>query len=189
MELCHSNQLKIGLKIIYNNEPCIVVSNEFIKPGKGQAFFRVRLKNLLNKKLIDKTCKYSDCFKIANVIEITATYMFTDKKVWTFMDKKSFEQIFVEKNIIKNVLPWLLEQHDYIISLWNDQPISIVYSSNFIELIVVNTIPNARSGAINTYSKLALLNTGVTIKVPIFIQIGQIIKVDTRTSEYISKIS
>jgi len=188
MGLCYSNQLKLGLKVIYNNEPYTIIFNEFIKPGKGQAFVRIKLKNLLNGKLIEKTCKPMDCFKLANISEILASYIFTDGKMWAFMNKKNFEQIFVEERIVISVLPWLLVQHDYVIKLWNEKPISIVYSNNFIELRVIKTTSVKKLDALCSNSKLGTLNTGIVVKVPNFIKIGQFIKIDTRTGEYVSKV-
>lgn len=188
MGLYYSNQLKSGFKVIYNNEPCVIISNEFIKPGKGQAFFRVRLKNFLNQKFIEKTCKPMDFFKVANVVEIIATYIFTDGKVWVFMNNKNFEQIFVEEYIIQSVRSWLLLQRDYIITLWNDNPISVIYSHNFIELKVISTTSDIKSDTVNVSNKLAILSTGVSVKVPMFIQTGQVVRIDVRTGEYVSKI-
>lgn len=188
MGMYHSNQLKIGLKVIYNFEPYIVISNEFIKPGKGQEFFRIKFKNLLNQKLIEKTCRSMDVFKSADVLEVIASYIFTDGSSWVFINKKNFEQIFVEKNVIVHVLSWLLPQNDYIITLWNNIPISVVYSNNFIEVEVVNTTSNFKCNTVNSSNKLALLKTGITIKVPTFVRVGQIIKVDTRTNQYVSKM-
>ncbi|QCI23072.1 elongation factor P [Buchnera aphidicola] len=188
MTFYYSNQLKIGLKVIYHSEPYIIISSKFTKPGKGQEFFRVKLKNLVNKKILDKTCKPNDSFLLADIKEVICSYVFNDGYYWIFMNKKNFEQISVKKSIIKGMSNWLLEEYDYIITFWNDEPISIIIASNFIEIKVIETTPVIKASSISVANKLAKLSTGITLKVPMFIQVGQMIKVDTRSGKYIAKV-
>ncbi|MGP1930241.1 MAG: elongation factor P [Arsenophonus sp. ET-YP4-MAG3] len=182
-----TNEFYSGLKIILDNEPCVILESEFVKPGKGQAFARVRIRKLLSNKLLEKTFKSTDSVKSANVIDVNLAYLYNDNKFWYFMNNKTFEQLPINEKTIGNNKKWLINQINYIITLWNEQPI-IITVPNFIELIVIDTNQSTKGDLTSTNKKLAILNTGAVIKVPLFIQIGEVIKVDTRFSEYVSRI-
>lgn len=184
----YSSELKVGLKILYNKEPHSIILNEFIKPGKGQSFFRVKFKNLINRKLIERTCRSTEHFQSADILELVVLYIFNDRNNWIFMNKKNFEQIVIGSSVIKHINNWLLEQHEYVVTLWNNNPIAIDFANNFINLTVLNTAFSTNVDSIGNNSKLALLSSGATVQVPLFIKAGQNVKIDTRTGEYISKV-
>jgi len=188
MRVYHSNNFRAGCKIIFENEPCLIESSEFVKPGKGQAFVRVKLRKLLTKQLIEKTFKSTDSLEMANIVEYTLSYLYNDGCFWYFINNNTFEELSVEKKIIGMNKKWLLEQDTCIITLWNNQPISIT-PNNFVILKVIDVQVTLKGDTINTGStKLATLSTGVIVKVPLFVQIGSLIKVDTRSGEYVSRI-
>ncbi|BGI50831.1 MAG: elongation factor P [Arsenophonus endosymbiont of Ceratovacuna japonica] len=183
----NTNKFRSGLKIILDNEPCVIIESEFIKPGKGQSFARVRIRKLISNKLLDKIFKSTDFVKSADVVDLNLIYLYNDNEFWYFMNKKTFEQLAVNKKIVGDNKKWLIDQVNCIITLWNKQPITII-PPNFVELKVINTNPSLKGNSICTGNKFATLSTGAVVKVPLFIQIGKIIKIDTRYGEYVSQV-
>ncbi|QNS01777.1 MAG: elongation factor P [Buchnera aphidicola (Pentalonia nigronervosa)] len=186
MKVYHSNNFKIGRKIVFDNEPYIIDSSEFVKPGKGQAFVRLKLRKFSTQQLIEKTFKSTDVLEQANVTEHTAFYLYNDGNFWFFIKNHTFEELLVEKKIIGSNKKWLLEQDQCSIILWNDQVIS-VEPNTFVKLEVINTTKFHKNNNVNNSTKLVELSTGAIVKVPIFIQIGEFIKIDTRSGEYVSR--
>ncbi|AAM67593.1 elongation factor P [Buchnera aphidicola] len=186
MRVYHSNNFRSGRKIIFEKEPCLIESSEFVKPGKGQSFVRVKLRKLLTKQLIEKTFKSTDSLEIADVSEYTLSYLYNDGHFWYFINN-NFEELSVDKKIVGVNKKWLSEQDTCVITFWNNQAISIT-PNIFVELKVIDTEIALKSDTINTTTKLATLSTGAILKVPLFIQIGSLIKVDTRSGEYVSRI-
>lgn len=188
MRVYHSNNFRSGCKIIFENEPYLIESSEFVKPGKGQAFVRVKLRKFSTKQLIEKTFKSTDSLAIADVVEYKIHYLYNDSRFWYFINKNTFEELSVEKKIVGSNKKWLLEQDPCIVILWNNQPISIT-PKNFVELKVTNTESTLKGDTINTnVTKLATLSTGAIVKVPLFIQIGSLVKVDTRSGQYVCRV-
>ncbi|MGP1958487.1 MAG: elongation factor P [Arsenophonus sp. NC-CH8-MAG3] len=183
----NTNEFRSGLKIMLDGDPCEILESEFIKPGKGQAFARVRIRNLISNKLLEKTFKSTDYVKNADVIDLNLTYLYSDGKFWHFMNNKTFEQIAVDEKTVNNNAKWLINQADCIVTLWNEQPIAITLP-NFVELTVIYTDPGLKGSTTGAGIKSATLSTGAVIKVPLFIQIGEVIKVDTRSGEYVSRM-
>ncbi|ANZ22275.1 elongation factor P [Buchnera aphidicola (Diuraphis noxia)] len=188
MRVYYSNSFRSGNKIIFENEPYLIESSEFVKPGKGQSFVRVKLRNFSTKQLIEKTFKSTDSFPIADILEKKVVYLYNDSHFWYFIDDKTFEELSVEKNIIGSNKKWLLEQDLCIAILWNKRPISII-PKNFVELKIISTDATLKNDTINNnITKLATLSTGAIIRVPVFIEIGSLVKVDTRSGEYVCRI-
>lgn len=182
------NDLHIGIKIIFNNLPYIVESSEFIKPGKGQAFTRVKMRCLLNNLIIDKIFKATFCIKKANIKEINLSYLYKDDQFYYFIHSKNFNQYQVNNKIINsNLARWLLPNIIYTLIFWNKNPIQVI-PPNFVNIKIIDTSPSFKGETIGKNNKIALLSTGIKIKVPSFLKIGEIIKVDTRSGEYISRI-
>lgn len=186
MRIYHSNNFRIGCKIIFENEPCIIESSEFVKPGKGQAFVRVKLRKLLKRQLIEKTFKSTEFLEVADITEYILSYLYNDGCFWYFINNNTFEELSVEKKIIGLHKKWLSEQDTCIVTLWNNQAISVT-PNIFVELKVIDTEVSLKGDTINSSSKLVKLSTGAIVKVPLFIQIGELIKIDTRSGEYVSR--
>jgi len=187
MRVYNSNNFRSGCKIIFEKEPCLIESSEFVKPGKGQAFVRVKLRNLLTKQLIEKTFKSTDSLEIADISECTLSYLYNDGCFWHFINNSNFEQLSVDKKIVGVNRKWLLRQDTCVVTFWNNRPISVT-PNIFVELEVIDTEISLKSDTVNTSTKLATLSTGAIIKVPLFVQIGSLVKVDTRSGEYVSRV-
>jgi elongation factor P len=182
-----TNEFKGGLKIMIDNDPCSIVENEMVKPGKGQAFNRVRYKNLKTGRVIEKTFKSGDTVEAADVIDVDMEYLYNDGEFWHFMNQSDFEQVGATEAAVGDVKKWLKEQDVCVITLWNGVPISVT-PPNFVELKVVETDPGLKGDTAGTGGKPATLETGAVVRVPLFLQIDEVVKVDTRTGEYVSRV-
>ena len=179
-----TNEFKSGLKVLLEGDPCSIVENEFVKPGKGQAFNRVRLKNLKTGRVWERTFKSGESLEGADVMEYEMEYMYSDGEYWHFMKTDdSYEQIAADKNAVSEGIQWLKENSRCTVTLWNDVPILVV-APNFVDLDIVETDPGLKGDTATGGSKPATLSTGAMVKVPLFINIGESIRVDTRTGEY-----
>ncbi|MFS1562635.1 MAG: elongation factor P [Candidatus Arsenophonus phytopathogenicus] len=182
-----NNEFRSGLKIMLDGEPCAIVESEFVKPGKGQVFARVRIRKLISNKLLEKTFKSTDSVESADVMDLNLTYLYSDGEFWHFMNNETFEQLAADEKAVGDNAKWLIDQADCIVTLWNGQPITIT-PPNFVELAVVDTDPGLKGDTAGTGGKPATLSTGAVVKVPLFVQIGEVIKVDTRSGEYVSRV-
>ena len=182
-----TNEFKAGLKVMLDGDPCSIVENELVKPGKGQAFNRVKLRNLMTGRVGEKTFKSGDSLEGADVMDLEMEYLYTDGDMWYFMKTDgSFEQYAVEKKALGDTVKWLKEQVPYILTLWNDKAISVT-PPNFIELGVVDTDPGLKGDTAQGGSKPATLSSGAVVRVPLFINQGEVLKIDTRSGEYVSR--
>ncbi|CAL4317740.1 elongation factor P [Buchnera aphidicola] len=190
MILYYINQFKSGLKVLLDKQPCEIENVEFVKPGKGQVFSRVKLRKLLTGQLIEKTFRSTDYLCSTDIIDVKMMYLYCDFQFWYFMKRDTFEQFELNKYVIQNKNKWLIEHKDYNVTLWNDQPISISVGK-FVDLKVISNISNLKCNFIMSDArfKLCKLNTGVVMKVPLFIKIGDIIKINTITGKYHSRIN
>ncbi|NIG99179.1 MAG: elongation factor P [Buchnera aphidicola (Periphyllus acericola)] len=180
------HSLKPGLKVIIFKKPCVIQSSKFVKPGKGQAFSRVKFKNILSGKIVETTFKSTDFFKIANVKDVKVIYLYNNSAFWYFLDNKNFEEFIVTKKIIGIKRFWIIPQCKCSLTIWKNEVISISLK-NFVYLKIEKTISIVKKNSINKNMKSALLNTGISIKVPYFINVNDIIKIDTRTGKYVSR--
>lgn len=182
-----TNEFRSGMKVLLDGEPCSIVENELVKPGKGQAFNRVKLKNLKTGRTWERTFKSGESIEAADVIDVDMEYLYTDGEFWHFMKTDgSFEQISADAAAVSDSIDWLKEQEVFAVTLWNGAPISVT-PPNHIELEIVETDPGVKGDTATGGSKPAKLSSGAVVKVPLFINEGEIIRVDTRSSEYISR--
>jgi len=186
MATYNTNQFKAGLKIIIDQDPCSIVENEFVKPGKGQAFNRVRIKNLKTGRMLEKTFKSGESVEAADVVETDMQYLYNDGDHWHFMDPTTYEQIHASETAVSEAKNWLKEQAMCTVTLWNGTPI-IVTPPNFVILKVTESDPGLKGDTASGGSKPATLETGAVVRVPLFIQTEELIKIDTRTGEYVSR--
>ncbi|ABF13836.1 elongation factor P [Candidatus Palibaumannia cicadellinicola] len=188
MHFYRTNEFRVGLKIMLNGEPYAIIENEFVKPGKGQPFNRVRLRQLLSgKKIIEKIFKSGDAVEAADIIDRHLNYLYNNGEFWYFINNQNYELVAADAKAVGDYAKWLVKQTPCVLTLWKDQPIAVV-PPNFVELEVLSTDPGIKGDAISSIYKPATLTTGVIVKVPLFINKGEIIKVDTRTSMYISRV-
>ena len=181
-----TNQFKSGLKVMLDNDPCSIIENQFVKPGKGQAFNRVKLRNLINGRVMEKTFKSGETIEGADVHETPMQYLYSDGEKWHFMVPDTYEQHEVGESAMGDAAQWIKEQEMVDVTLWNGQPITIT-PPNFVTLTVTETDPGLKGDTSSGGSKPATLETGAVIRVPLFIQEGELLKVDTRTGEYVSR--
>ncbi|MGB5347752.1 MAG: elongation factor P [Woeseia sp.] len=183
----NTNEFRSGLRIILDSDPFIIVENEFVKPGKGQAFSRVRVKNLKTGKTVDKTFKSGDSVEAADVVDTMMQYLYNDGEFWHFMVPDNFEQYGADENAVADAKNWLKEQDMCQVTLWNNSPLNVL-PPNFVELEIVETDPGVRGDTASGGGKPARLSTGAVVRVPLFIEQGEIIRVDTRSGEYVSRV-
>lgn len=182
-----TNEFKQGLKVMLEGDPCSILENEFVKPGKGQAFNRVKLRNLKTGRVWERTFKSGETLEGADVVDKDMEYLYSDGEFWHFMATDgSFEQFAADAKSVGEAVKWLKEQAIYTVTLYNNAPLS-VSPPNFIELEIVETDPGVRGDTAQGGSKPAKLSTGAVVAVPLFITTGEVIKVDTRTGEYVSR--
>lgn len=184
-----TSEFKNGLKVLVDGDPCTILENETVKPGKGQAFNRVRFRNLKTGRVWERTFKSGETIESADVMEIQMEYLYSDGEFWHFMKTDgSFEQMAVDKSAINEALNWLKEQDVYSVVTWNDAAISVT-PPNFVELEVVETDPGLKGDTASGGTKPAKLSSGAVVKVPLFVNIGDVLRVDTRTGEYQNRVT
>lgn len=182
-----TNEWKNGLKVIYENDPCVIVENEYVKPGKGQAFNRVRMKNLKTGRQWEKTFRSGEALEGADVVDREMQYLYNDGEFWHFMNTESFEQLQAAHKAVEDCEKWLKEEDICTVTLWDGVPLT-VSPPNFVELEIVETDPGVKGDTAGSGGKPAKLSTGAVVKVPLFIQQGEVIRIDTRTGEYHSRV-
>ena len=181
-----TNDFKAGLKVMIDGSPGAVVENEFVKPGKGQAFNRVKIRNLKTGRIIERTFKSGDILEVADVVDVEMQYLYNDGEFFHFMNPESFEQFGADKATVGDTAKWLKEQDVCIITLWNGIPLN-VEPPHTVVLKIVETDPGLKGDTSGGGGKPATLETGAVVRVPLFIQNGESIKCNTRTGEYISR--
>ena len=182
-----TNEFRSGMKVMLDGDPCTILENEFVKPGKGQAFNRVKFRNLINGRVWERTFKSGDSLEAADVLDIDMEYLYTDGEMFHFMKTDgSFEQLGATAAVVGDAKDWLLEQTVCQVTLWNDDPIA-VSPPNFVELEVTETDPGIKGDTAQGGSKPATMSTGAVVRVPLFVNIGDILKIDTRTGDYVSR--
>lgn len=183
-----TSEFKSGLKVILDGDPCSIVENEFVKPGKGQAFSRVKLRNLKSGRVWDRTFKSGESIEAADVMEYDMEYVYSDGEYWHFMKTDgSYEQLQADAAAVAECLSWLRETDRYTVTLWNEVPIGVT-PPNFVELEIAATDPGLKGDTATGGTKPATLSTGAIVKVPLFLSVGEVVRVDTRTGEYQNRV-
>ena len=170
-----------------DGDPCSIVENEFVKPGKGQAFSRVKIRNLKTGRVVEKTFKSGESVEAADVMDTDMQYLYADGEFWHFMDPASFEQMGASETAVGDAKLWLKEQDTVEVTLWNGVPLSVT-PPNFVELKITQTDPGVRGDTAQGGTKPATMETGAVIKVPLFIEEGETVKIDTRSGDYVSRV-
>jgi elongation factor P len=187
MPVYSTNEFKNGLKVMIDDAPCSFVDVEFVKPGKGQAFTRVKFRNLKTGRVIERTYKTGETLLSADVGEVEMQYLYHDDEQWHFMVPDNFEQYAINKDLVADAAQWLKEQDICMITLWNNQPIQVI-PPTFVILAISETDPGLKGDTSGGGGKPATLETGAVVRVPLFVQTGELIKVDTRKGEYVSRV-
>lgn len=182
-----TNEFRGGLKVMLDGDPFVIIENEFVKPGKGQAFNRVKLRNLKSDRIIDRTFKSGESVQAADVIDTQMQFLYTDGDYWHFMAPDTFEQYAASKAAVGDAARWLNGQDLCEVTLYNNDPLTVT-PPNFVELKIVETEPGVRGDTASGGTKPATLETGAVVKVPLFVEEGEVLKIDTRTGEYVSRV-
>lgn len=182
-----SGDLRKGLKIEIDGEPYVVVQFEFVKPGKGQALYKCKLKNMVTGAQFDRTYRSGEKFNKADLEELDMEYLYFDGENYCFMNTSTYEQEFLNPDRVGDAKGFLKENTVCSMLFFDRRPIGLTLP-NFVELKIVRADPWAKGDTASGDSKPATLETGVTIQVPPFVEEGEIIRIDTRTGQYVERV-
>jgi elongation factor P len=183
-----SNDLKNGLVLNIDGQLWTVIEFQHVKPGKGPAFVRTKLKNVISGKVVDKTFNAGVSVETADVDKRDMQYLYRDGDNWVFMDLKSYDQYSLPNELVGDNAQWMLENQEAIVAIYENNPIYLELPAN-VELTITYTEPGLQGDRSSAGSKPATLETGAEIKVPLFIENGTKIKVDTRDGSYLGRVN
>ncbi len=178
---------RTGLKIELDGKPFTIIEFLHVKPGKGGAFVRTKLKNMITGQVLEKTFRAGEKFAIPNIQEKEMEYLYQDRGEFCFMDTETFDQVFLKAEQLKENRLFLKENTNIKALIYNDRIMDIELP-NFVDLKIVQTEPGIKGNTVSGGSKPATLESGGVIQVPLFVNIGDIVKVDTRSKEYIERM-
>lgn len=181
-----TSEFKNGLKFLMDGQPCSIVDNTIVQPGKGQAFNRVKYRNLMTGRVLEKTFKSGEKVESADVLDTDLQYLYNDGEFWHFMDAETFDQFQASEAAIGDNAKWLVEQDVCVVTLFNGQPITVMPPKT-VTLEVTETDPGLKGDTAGTGGKPATLSTGAVVQVPLFVQTGEMVVVNTERGEYISR--
>ena len=183
-----TSDLKKGLKIEIDGDPYVITDFQFAKPGKGQALYRCRLKNLITGSTMDRTYRSADKVGKPDLMQKEMVYSYPEGDHYVFMDNATYEQVTVDKDVVGDMKYFLVEDMEIKVLFFNDLPIDIEMP-NFIEKQITETEPGARGDTATNVTKPAKVDNGYEIQVPLFIKEGDWVRIDTRTGEYADRIN
>ena len=182
-----SSDLRKGLKIEIDGDPYMVAQFEFVKPGKGQALYKCRLKNMLTGAQFDKTYRSGDKFNKADLEEVKMEYLYFDGEAYCFMNSSTYEQEFLTPDQLGEAKDLLKENTECDVLMFDGRPIGVTLPI-FMELEVAKADPWIKGDTASGDSKPATLETGYQLQVPPFVEEGETLKIDTRTGEYVERV-
>ncbi len=180
-------EFKKGLKIEIDGSPFTIVDFQHVKPGKGGAFVRTKLKNLLTGRVLDQTFRSGERVKKPDLMEKEMQYLYREGDRYCLMDNETYEQIMLTAEQVGEAVEFLVENMNLKVLIFNQQPVAVDLP-NFVELTVAQTEPGVRGDTATGGTKPATLESGAVIQVPLFINEGDRLKVDTRTGSYIERV-
>jgi len=186
MSVFNAGEFRKGIKVIVENDPYEMMACEFVKPGKGQALYRTKLRNLLTGTILDRTYRSGDSLEGADIRNSDGLYSYFDGTNYVFMDNDSFEQVSLAGSICAERMKYIKDGSPCQLMYWNDKLIDVTPPKHII-LEVTFTEPAARGNTATNVTKPATVETGGEVKVPSFISIGEKIKIDTETGEYLGR--
>lgn len=183
-----TSEFRNGLKIQIDGNPFVITYFQHVKPGKGGAFVRTKIKNILNGKTVDKTFRTGEKFEEPDIEERTMQFLYNDGENCIFMDSQTFDQIPITDEVIGDSAKFLLENAEVDVLFWKGAPVNIELPS-FVEIVVAKSDPGVKGDTSSGVTKPATLETGAVLNVPLFIKEGEKIRVDTRTGEYCERVN
>lgn len=188
MGTINTSDMKNGMKVIFNSEPWVLQNVDFVKPGKGAAFYKIRVQNLLTGNVLDKTLRSGEKVEQADVLETPMEYLYFDGENYVFMDQKSYEQYTIQAKAVGDAKDFLTENIEVSVVLWNGEAINITLP-NTVQVKITYTEPAVKGDTQSRVMKEATIETGATVSVPTFIDMDEVIIVDTRTREYTGRVN
>ncbi len=182
-----TSEFRKGLKVLVDGEPYVIVDFQHVKPGKGGAFVRTRIKSLITGNVLDVTFRSGEKLELLELEEKKMQYLYREGTRYYFMDQETYDQVFIEEASLKEATNFLTEGLVITVSFYKGNPIGVELP-NFVDLRVVKTEPGIRGDTAQSATKPATLETGYTLQVPLFVNEGDIVKIDTRTGEYIERV-
>lgn len=182
-----TSDIRKNLKLLIDGDPWVVVDFQFVKPGKGQAFTRTRLKNMITGNVVERTFRSGEKLEEAQIEEKEMMYLYSQGDAYAFMDNKTYEQVEITSEHLGDAVHFLTENMNVEVLFFNGRPIGISLP-NFVELEIVNTEPATKGDTVSGATKPATLSTGYTLNVPLFVNSGDWIVVDTRTGAYVERV-
>ncbi|MBU0676090.1 MAG: elongation factor P [Proteobacteria bacterium] len=182
-----ASDLRKGLKILMDGDPYIITDFDFTKPGKGQALYRCRLRNLINGNSTDRTFRSNDKFEKAPLEERTMQYLYSQGDEFHFMDNTSYEQLFLTREQVGNNLNFMVDNMEVSVLFFNETPLDITLPI-FVNLSVTTADPWVKGDTSGSDTKPVTVETGFVLQVPPFVEEGDKIQIDTRTGEYITRV-
>jgi len=183
-----TEEAKKGVKILYKGEPCVVMDYQHVKPGKGGAFIRMKIKNLITGMQQDITVRPEAKFEQPDLQYREMLYLYEDDGTYVFMDQEEFDQMELDRNQLEHVLGYLKEQTIYTVLFWSERPISVKPPLH-MEFKVTETPPGVKGDTAQGGTKQATLETGLRLQIPLFVEEGDVIRVDTRDGSYVERVS
>lgn len=183
-----TQEFRKGLRILLDKEPFVIVDFQHVKPGKGAAFVKTRVKSLITGNVLDKTFRSGEKFEEPDVEEKEMQYLYREEDKFYFMDVNNYEQLFIEEKNLGDTKNYLKEGMTITVLFHNGEPIGAEIQ-NFVDLKIIKTEPGIKGDTAQNATKPATLETGYTLQVPLFVEEGDIVKIDTRTGEYVERVS
>ena len=183
-----TSDLRKGLKIEIDGDPYVITDFQFVKPGKGQALYRCKLKNILTGSTMDRTYRSADKLGKPDLRQRDMVYSYPEGDHYVFMDESTYDQVTVDKDVVGDMSFFLVEDMPVKVLFFNDTAIDLELP-NFVEKEIVETEPGARGDTATNVTKPAKVDNGYEIQVPLFIKEGDWVRIDTRTGEYADRIS
>jgi elongation factor P len=182
-----ASDLRPGLKLLIDGQPYIIIERQFVKPGKGAAFTRTKMKNLLTGRNIENNIRSGEKLEEADIEDKQMSFLYKEAADFVFMDQASYEQVTIAKDLIGDDWRWLKDNMVCQVMFWNGRAIGVTLP-NFVELRVEKSEPGVKGDTSGGASKPATLETGASINVPLFINEGDLLRIDTRSGEYCERV-
>ena len=183
-----TSDIRKGLKIMIDGAPYTVVEFQFVKPGKGAAFTRTKMKNLLTGAVLERNLRSGDKLEPADVETKTMQYLYADADSFIFMDTTTYDQVGIPKTTVGESADFMPENINVEVLFFHERAVGVTLP-NFIEQPVLETEPGFRGDTATGSTKPAKISTGASVNVPLFINVGDVIKIDTRTGQYLERLS
>ncbi|KIH76193.1 translation elongation factor P (EF-P) [Geoalkalibacter ferrihydriticus] len=181
------SDLKKGLKLMVDGEPHVIVAFDFTKPGKGQALYKCKLRNMITGSLFDRTYRSGESFEPASLEDRDMQYLYQDESGYVFMDQKNYEQVTLSAETLGDDKYFLIDNMDVKVLMFGDRAIGITLP-NFVNLKITQTDPWVKGDTAAGNNKPATVETGYTLQVPSFVEEGDLIQIDTRTGSYNTRV-